>query len=129
MLLVLCSSGRRSVSIDPTAVRQCSLCSIEKRVGAPLTHNIYSIPSAHKTRPTYWLLSDSQLRALQFFKCDTFSCILCNFMINNTAKVIKVKHYTYNVLLLFNCNKLNCINHCSLGKVLISLLFFHPSCL
>lgn len=47
-------------------------------------------------------------------------------MINNTTKGIKVKHYMYYVLLHFNCNKLNYINHCSLGKVFDSLLFVTP---
>lgn len=45
----------------PAAVRCCSLCSTEKVVGAPLTHNIYSSPSAPQNRPTYSTLSDGQL--------------------------------------------------------------------
>lgn len=49
-----------------------------------------------------------------------FLIVLCNFVINNTAKVFKVKHYMYDAL-LFNCNKLNYINHCFLLKALVFL--------
>ena len=55
-----------------------------------------------------------------------FFILLYNFMINNAAKVIKVKHYMYNVLLLFNCNKLNYIKSFSLGKKCLFLLLGAP---
>lgn len=121
MLLLLCPPGRHSVSIDPTADKQCSLCSIEKRAGSPLTHHIYS---AHKTRPSYWMSHNSEHSS--FLNVVLFHTFVKKkkFTINNTAKVIEVKHCIYNVSLLLNCNKLNYINLCSFGKVLVSLLFF-----
>lgn len=118
MLLVLCSSGRHSVSIDPTAVRQWSLCSIEKRVGAPLTHNIHLFPLLTPPDP---LTGSCQAPISE--RC-VFS-LLYNFMANSSAKVIKEKQPMFYVLPLFNWNKLRSINCCSWGKCLfLPILLF-----
>lgn len=106
MLLVLCSSGRHSVSIDPTAVRQCSLCSTEKRPGAPLTHNIYSIPRAPKNQTH--LLNVVRLTTQEhcsFFKCGTFSYFCVISWWTTLPKSLK-----WNITCIMNRSSLTVIN-------------------
>lgn len=45
-------------------------------------------------------------------------------MMNNCAKVIKVKHYIYYVFFSLNSSKLNYINHSSQGKCILVVFSF-----
>lgn len=68
ILLLLCSLGRHSVSIHPTAVKECTPCCGEKRFLSPPTCHIYSA----QTRPSYCMVSHARLKTFLTFCTLTF---------------------------------------------------------